>query len=161
MDRRTDDMRSQDRTLHYSASRSKNSITYILRKVESNFCHFGVRPLLMFTPWGGQTPLWPMRVMALEVLRKMVFSWGYWLPFGEIWGFENCIFGHIWSPISQNPFVQIPPFSALWKTLWTSRDFQNLKKFWPGELEKNMIKFGKKITMDLEIFTFWQPFTMA
>jgi len=38
-DRRTDDMRSQDRALHYSASRGKNGLSYINAKVGRDHHH--------------------------------------------------------------------------------------------------------------------------
>jgi len=49
----------------YTVKIIEKSVKHILRKVESNFCHFGVGALLGFTPLGGPYPrpdpciLWP------------------------------------------------------------------------------------------------------
>jgi len=62
---------------------------------------------------------------------------------GEIWGFENFTFGHIWPQISRNPLFRISPFSPCSKTFSPSRDPENWKKIATHNFEKSAIKVGE------------------
>jgi len=104
------------------------------------------------TTWGGLTP---------DLTRDHYSPGGpdkngFWMAgigshLGEIWGFENFTFCHIWPQISQNLLIRIPPFSRDWKKflcrsdMWkiTKIDSSEVSRFWGQIIGK--IKIAKII----------------
>jgi len=55
---------------------------------------------------------------------------------GEIWGFENFTFGHIWPQISPNPLTRMPPFSRVWKSFLRASDAWKITKIVSSEVSR-------------------------